>query len=223
MSEPRVAALVCEGQSDAPILRAVLEELWPGIEVRTLQPLLDEAGKTAAGARAGWTAVRSWCAENRLSDLEDPLVGARFDVIVIAIDADIALEANVVERPTPARPYDAAALCRTVRSWLSTPVPPSVVIALPAMAIEAWVIAALYPGEKRPEDIANPAQYLVERDVLWASPADGKPMKYMPSYRQKFGPAVAKRLKRVRKTCGEAERTCRKIERRRAAVESNAR
>ena len=223
MSEPRVAALVCEGQSDVPILRAILEKLWPGIEVRTLQPLLDATGKNATGAQAGWTAVRSWCAQNDLREIDDPLVGSRPDVLIVAIDVDIALEAGVVQRPTAARAYDARALCRAVRSWLSTPIPPSIIIALPAMAIETWVIAARYTNEKHPENIANPAQYLVDKGLLWSSPTDSKPMKYLPVYTRDFGPAVAQRLKRVRKACGEAERTCKKIEQRRAAVEAGAR
>lgn len=53
MSEPRVAGLVCEGHTDVPVLRAVIEELWPEIEdVRCLQPELDEShsGYNGCGA-----------------------------------------------------------------------------------------------------------------------------------------------------------------------------
>ena len=221
MSEPRVAALVCEGQTDVPVLRAVLERMWPGIEVRTLHPELDATGKTAAGHPTGWTAIQEWCKQNAdLREVVEPLVGDRIDVLVIVLDVDIALEADLVPRIRNARAYDATALCRSVRRWLPTPIPASVVIALPAMAIEAWVIAALFPREKSPEAIADPAQYLVHKKKLRISPRDGKPWKYLPAYRDVFAVAVANRLSRVRKTCAEAERACRKIEQRKSAVEA---
>ncbi len=39
----RIAALVCEGQTDVPILKKMVQTLWPSIqEVRSLQPELDE-------------------------------------------------------------------------------------------------------------------------------------------------------------------------------------
>jgi len=37
MSEPKIAALVCEGQTDVPVLREIIFKLWPEIEhVRAL-------------------------------------------------------------------------------------------------------------------------------------------------------------------------------------------
>ena len=32
MSSPRIAALVCEGQTDVPILRAAIQAVWPEVE-----------------------------------------------------------------------------------------------------------------------------------------------------------------------------------------------
>lgn len=224
MSEPRVAALVCEGQTDLPILRAILEKLWPGIEIRALQPETDATGKTVPRGRTGWTAVHQWCQQNaNLLEVVEPAVGDRLDVLVIALDVDIALEARGARRATVARAYDARDLCRTVKSWLTGSIPTNVIIALPAMAIEAWVIAALFPKTSSPEAIPDPARYLMQTKKLRSGSRDGKPMKYLPTYRDVFGPAVARRLSKVRRACGEAERTCRKIEACRTAVEAETR
>lgn len=58
MSEPRVAAIVCEGQTDVPILRAALQEVWPGLDdIRCLQPELDESDR--AKGPAGWSLVKA--------------------------------------------------------------------------------------------------------------------------------------------------------------------
>lgn len=220
MSERRIAALVCEGPTDALVLEAMIAQLWPEVtEVRTLQPETDALGKARSGTAAGWTAVRTWCKQNggRLAAIVDPDVGNRIDLLLIALDLDIAVEAGVAQRRRLATPYDATPLCRTIKSWLTTPIPSSVVIALPAMSVEAWVIAALYPKERSPEAIDAPAKYLVGKRKLRSSPADGKPWKSPRAYRE-FAKFVARRLPSIRKRCPEAERTCRKIEQRAAAL-----
>lgn len=223
MSEPRRAAVVCEGQTDVPIFREIIQELWPSVtEVLSLQPELDATGR--ATGPAGWTQVQAWC-EQHAHDLEDvlqPDVGFSPDLLLIAIDVDIGVEAGIADPPESIGPYESLRLRDTMRSWLQTKerrrVPDVVVFSTPVMAIEAWVIAALFPKRKAPEAIADPAQELVDKNKLRASPKDGKPWKELHLYKQ-FSKNVAGTLARVRRKCPEAARTCGEIERIRDAVE----
>src|SRR5947209_692648 len=100
MSKVRVAALVCEGQTDVPILRAALQAVWPELEeVLCLQPELDETER-AKGA-AGWCQVRAWCEAHagHLEEVLDPDLGERIDLLVVAVDVDIAIEAGITDPP----------------------------------------------------------------------------------------------------------------------------
>lgn len=219
MSESRIAALVCEGQSDVPILRDVIQELWPEIEeVRSLQPQLDEMGK--ARGPAGWTQVKSWCEQNAatLDEVLDPDVGDPIDLLLVAIDVDIAIAAGIANPPQEVGLYETVRLRDTVASWLRAEgrnkLPTAVVLTTPVMAIEAWIIAAIFPKEGSPETITDGAQFLVDRKKLRPSQTDGKPWKELNRYRD-FARRTARSLRRVRKVCAEAERFCCAIERRR--------
>jgi len=220
MSEIRTAALVCEGQTDVPILRAVLQEVWPELEdVLCLQPELDETDR--AKGPAGWSQVKTWCETHAglLEEVMNPDVGDRIDVLVIAIDVDIAIEAGIGGRPKRAGLYETNRLRSTMAEWLKTEtqtnLPGGIVLSTPVKAIEAWIIAALFPREKTAESIGDPARWLVNKGRLRESPRDGKPWKELYRYRDDFAPQVGRKLKRVRKICAEAERTLRAVERRR--------
>jgi hypothetical protein len=221
MSE-HIAALVCEGQTDVPVLREVIQELWPSIaEVRALQPELDEMGRAR---RAGWSEVQRWCEQHAgaLEEVLDPDVGDPIDLLVVAIDVDIALAAGIADPPQEVGAYETTRLRDVIHGWLRAPgqarLPGAVVVSTPVMAIEAWVIAALYPKQRAPEQIVDPAHWLVDRKKLRASPTDGKPWKELHRYVD-FAARVAQNLGRVRRSCGEAERTSAAIERRRDALE----
>jgi hypothetical protein len=219
MSRQKVAALVCEGQTDVPILTEVLSELWPDIDVRVLQPELDETDRVARGGRAGWSEVKSWCEQNRedLDDVLDPLVGDPIDLLLLAVDMDIALEAKIADPPQKVGAYESPRLRATVESWLmaqKSKVPAQIMVSTPVLAIEAWVVAALFPRERSPERVPDPARFLVKKRKLRESPKDGSPWKELHRYRD-FAAQIARRLDRVRKTCPEADRTCDEIEVRR--------
>src|SRR5580692_2874819 len=212
MSEPRIAALVCEGQTDVPILRAVLQEVWPALEeVRCLQPELDETDR--AKGPAGWSQVRTWCEAhaNDLDEVLEPDLGDRIDLLVIAIDMDIAIEAGIADPSHDVGLYETSRLRDTMSEWLNTDertnLPGAVVLSTPVRAIEAWIIAALFPKEKAVERIANPAHWLMEKGKLRKSPRDGEPWKELYIYQDTFASRVAQRLKYVRTVCAEAERT----------------
>lgn len=226
MSRPRIAAIVCEGQTDLPILRAALEAVWPELEdVRCLQPELDEMDR--AKGPAGWTQVKAWCDTHAgaLEDVLTPDVGDPIDLLVIAIDVDIAIEAGMTDPPRRGvGRYETTRLQDTIRGWLRksgrSNLPPAIVVSTPVMAIEAWVLAALFPREKAPESVRDPARRLVEKKKLRNSPADGKPWKELHLYRD-FAPRVAANLKRVRSRCHEADRALRVVEQRRDQLEAS--
>jgi hypothetical protein len=207
------AGIVCEGQSDFAILNAVIQKLCPEIDdVLLLQPILDSVGH-AQGA-SGASGVRSWCTQfgKDLDSVIDPGVGPRLDLLVIAMDADAAIESGIDDPPRHASAYDGERLCAKIRSWLGA-LPRQVVIAIPAMAIESWVIAARYAQPANPERIAKPAHHLVEKKVLALDTRPKRQHKVIkpPAKYQTFGSEVASRWSRVVKRCGEANRFDRKV------------
>ncbi|TKC96503.1 hypothetical protein [Polyangium fumosum] len=217
MSDTHIAGLVCEGQTDVPILRKMIQALWPSVkEVLPLQPQLDEMER--AKGPAGWTQVQSWCEQHAsaLDDVLAPDIGDPLDLLVVAIDIDIAIAAGIADPPQEVGGYESTRLRRTIEGWLKTPkrrkLPGAIVVSTPVMAIEAWVIAALFPRARKPEQIADGARWLVDNDKLRLSPKDGKPWKELHRYRE-FAQSVASNLARVRKSCAEAERTSQAIER----------
>jgi hypothetical protein len=146
----------------------------------------------------------------------DPDLGDPIDLLLVAIDVDIAVAAGMADPPRNVGPYETKRLRATVESWLMAgtrgKAPNAVVVSTPAMAIEAWIIAAIFRKERSPENITNPAAFLVDKGRLRESPRDGKPWKELRLYRD-FAPIVARRLKQVRKGCAEAERTALAVER----------
>lgn len=227
MSDSHVAALVCEGHTDVPILRGVIQSLWPSIaDVRSLQPELDEMER--AKGPAGWTQVESWCEQNasNLADVLDPEIGDPIDLLVVAVDVDIAIAAGIADPPQEVGGYESTRLRRTVEGWLKAgnrrKLPAAVVVSTPVMAIEAWVIAALFPKQRAPEQITNPAQWLVDNGKLRVSPKDGKPWKELHRYRS-FAESIAGKLSHIRKSCPEGERTSQAVEARRKHLDGGKR
>jgi hypothetical protein len=223
MSEPRIAAIVCEGPTDVPILRAALQEVWPRLDdIRCLQPELDESDR--AKGPAGWSQVKAWCEANagNLDDVLDPVLGDPIDLLVIAIDVDIAIQAGIGNPPREIGIYETKRLRDTLTGWLRMPtrknLPAAVLLSTPVMAIEAWIIAALFSREKTPEQIPDPASWLVNKKKLRLG-RDGKPWKELHRY-QDFAPKVATKLKRVRKGCLEAERMLHLVEQRRDQLDA---
>jgi len=222
-SGTRCVGLVCEGPTDVRILRAVLRELWPDARVVALQPEVDEAG-IPVGPKRGWTAVREWCEQNAatMDDVVDPGIGDPLDLLVVALDVDIAVAAGIEDPPATTKAYDASRLCKTVKGWLrpdgQKKLAPQIVIGVAAMAVEAWVIAALPSKPANPEAVEDPAEWLAAHKKL-PRHTDGAPWKQIPMY-DGFAGQIGAKLDKVRKRCGEADRLCGKIERRRATVEA---
>jgi hypothetical protein len=171
----------------------------------------------------GWSEVKAWCEANanNLVEVLDPPVGDRIDLLLIAIDVDIALEAKITDPPNEVGLYETKRLRDTITCWLNSknrPLPKPIFISTPVIAVEAWIIAAMFRKETSVERIADPATWLMKKKKLRASPKTGKPWKELHLY-QDFAQAVAKNLTRVRRVCAEAERISRAIETRRLELE----
>ena len=208
-----IAGVVCEGHSDFAILREVIFKLWPETEqVLLLQPILDQLGH-AQGA-SGASGVVAWCTRNAgdLDSVIDPGVGPRLDLLVIALDADAAIDAGIEDPPTNPSAYDASRLCAKIRGWLGA-LPPQLVIAIPAMAIEAWIIGARFKSPANPERIAKPAHHLVARKLLSLDTRPKRQHKVVkpPDRYRTFAAEIASRWSRVARRCGEAKRFERKV------------
>lgn len=206
-----VVGFVCEGSTDIVVLRRIVEQVVGPIDARTLQPQTDELDRTVPGSPAGWSEVRAWCERLRdYNELFEPPVGDPFDLIIIGVDLDIAVRAGIYKMPENLKAYDATALCEVVKSWLATPVPFKLIIVIPAMAIEAWILAAMFPKRPRPEMELKPAQVLVQRGKMEQG-ANG-PWRQARRY-SGFANIVAAKLKAVRSACPEADRFVAKLER----------
>ena len=208
-----VVGIVCEGPTDIYIARAFVERIWPkGTRVLPIQPELD-GQDNPLGKKGGWTAVKQWCEATDVAEILDPIIGDSLDALIVVVDVDIAVQAGIVDPPSTVNQYATKRLCDVTKRWLDAKAAAMkrVVIGIPAMATEAWVVAALYPTERSPEAIADPAAYLADKGKLRRK-EDGKPSKFPPAYRDEFAPIVKRKHASVRKKCAEAQRFAEKLE-----------
>lgn len=206
-----VVGFVCEGSTDVVVLRRVVESVLGDIDPRTLQPETDALDRQVVGTRAGWSEVRAWCERaNSLDEYFDPDVGDPLDLLVVAVDLDIAIRAGITKHPVNLDAYDASELCKIINSWLPAPLPGRVIIAIPVMAIEAWILAAIFPRIRNFESIDSPAGLLVDNGKI--EMGRNGPWKRVIEYRS-FADMIASKLKQVRKACREANRFIIKLER----------
>lgn len=206
-----VVGFVCEGSTDIVVLRRVVESVLGDIDPRPLQPETDALDRQAVGTLAGWSEVRAWCQRaSSLDEYFDPDVGDPLDLLVVAVDLDIAIRAGITKHPVNLDAYDASELCKIIKSWLPAPLPGRVIIAIPVMAIEAWILAATFPRLRNFESINDPARLLVDKGKI--EMGRNGPWKRVIEYRS-FADTIASKLKQVRKSCGEASRFTIKLER----------
>lgn len=211
-----MVGFVCEGSTDIVVLRRVVEATLGEIDARTLSPVTDDLDRQQPGTAAGWSQVRAWCQDlTSFDELFKPDLGDPFDALVIAIDLDIAIRAGLAKAHGNLAAYDATQLCALVKSWLPKPIPGRIIIAIPVMATEAWVLAALFPRSVGIEREPDPAGMLVKRKKI----KQGRkgPWKRVSEYRV-FAENVASKLKRVREQCFEANRFVLKLENLRASL-----
>ncbi len=159
-----VIGTVVEGSTDTLVLITIIEHLYPGSHrYLDLQP-----SNTHAERGNGWKGVRAWCEETwqrNGSNLEIILsaeTGDPIDLLVIAVDADIATEADLqddglgepiaeVAQPCPPIAATVVQLEHVIMRWLRRErgnLPGQIVIAIPAQDMENWTFAALFPDDE---------------------------------------------------------------------------
>jgi hypothetical protein len=84
-------AIVCEGDADREIVKAVLDHYLDDYEPVPVQPPLGAIGGHAGPLGGGWKGVRRWCQQ------EAPVGGGplrvllqNHDLIIVHVDADVA-------------------------------------------------------------------------------------------------------------------------------------
>jgi hypothetical protein len=221
MSDIRVA-LVAEGLTDAVIIEAALKALLPRAFVLTLVQPEAHPGPTGAG----WGGVLRWCYDfsNRgIEKLEDDPTLPDFDLFVIQADSDISgfkyadVGPQVAELAAaenwPALPAscscppatgcaDAVRAC--LLAWTRLTVPGErTVLCVPAMAPEAWIVAAVFRTDHTihtnlecNRNLGNQLANLSKKERI---------KKRLVEYRT-IGPTITAKWTQVRAICTEAER-----------------
>jgi hypothetical protein len=164
MSELRIA-LVAEGPTDYELIKAALQAILQRPFFLTL--LQPESSLPALGG--GWGGVLKWCdaaGKRRAGPLDTDPTLALFDLLIIHLDADVALKqyldygpelaAEAVSKAWPALPCNqpcppaantCAALQTVLLGWLGQAKPGGkTVLCLPAQSTGAWLVAALLPA-----------------------------------------------------------------------------
>jgi hypothetical protein len=146
--------VVAEGITDFIVIEAVLGQIC-GRDVLVNMIVPEVPFGQAIPPEGSWTRVRTWCQEY-MSDLGG--LGKRMAVLplrsvtalVIHVDADIAAHGELhCEKLCPPACATVDALRAVVLGWAGEKqVPDRVVVCIPSKAIEAWVLAALYPTDK---------------------------------------------------------------------------
>lgn len=224
-------AMICEGDADREILKAILDRYLDDYQLTPIQPPLSDFGGDGGELGNGWKGIRRWCQQ------EAPVGGGplrvvlmNHDLVVIQVDADVANEhdsgivlSEDARCPPPsvfADPVRAAVL-----KWLGiSSAPTGLVLCVPAMATETWALVALFPesldGAGSPsciecdEDIKQKLRKLGKAlDPKLATSKAGRIVNHARGYR-----AVAERITeawpRVAGRCAEAARFDRDLLRR---------
>ena len=169
MSEPLRIAAAVEGPTDAIALEAILGALLPDtdFEFQTLQPEGSAAFDHAPhhGTGVGWVGVYRWSRQSACEgggSVSGCSALRHHDVLIVHVDADVAgktyASGNIrdapredlpCEKPCPP-PHDTTkALRAVVLKWLGEHgCPPRVVLCTPSKSMEAWVLAAVWPGNQ---------------------------------------------------------------------------
>lgn len=143
--------LVCEGPTDFEVFQAVLDAHLGGEEYQLsmVQPDGSLYGGDAGPHGGGWKGVRGWCqAAAEAGGVEAVgALGEGIDLLVIHVDADIAGDGeHNVAQPCPPPAPTVRAVEGVVLSWLELDaLPDRVLIWVPCMATESWVLRALFP------------------------------------------------------------------------------
>lgn len=143
--------LVCEGVTDQRVLEAVLlaHLKTPSFRINRIQPDESLYGGDAGPHGGGWKGVRGWCKSVQEAGGLEAIGALRPDVslLIIHVDADIVLDKEhdiILPCPPPEKAILAAE--KIVVEWLGLAhLPENVLIWVPGMATEAWLLRAIFP------------------------------------------------------------------------------
>lgn len=153
MSRPLRIQVIAEGETDKIVLDAFIEAILgdAGFVSTLIQPETSRAFGHAGAHGGGWKGVRAKCFEMRdRGGVEAGGYLANTDILLVHVDGEVADDPEVAcAKPCPPPSDTADALRQTVLSWMGGDTgDPRVVVAIPMKETEAWVVAALRPGEK---------------------------------------------------------------------------
>jgi len=143
--------LVCEGPTDLKVLEAVLYAHLEGDEfvLSMIQPVGALYGGAHGPHGGGWKGVRAWCQSAAEAGGMEAVgaLGDGVDLLVIHVDSDIGLdEEHGLNRPCPPPCDTVKEIEALVLRWLGlSKLPDNVILWIPCMATEAWVLRALHP------------------------------------------------------------------------------
>lgn len=184
-------ALVVEGPTDYAILQALVETLAHprAVTFSYIQPEFSAAFEPMSN-EGGWGGVYRWCRSavdlHGPRRLEDNLLFLNHDLLIVQIDADVAgcrysdahIDEVVQDLPCamPCPPVDDTinALTSVIWRWLAiNHTPDNTVLCIPAQNLEAWILAGLYPTDRKVTNGTIECRAKPER-LLAAKPLDGR-------------------------------------------------
>lgn len=166
MSEPLRVALVAEGPTDGVVIEAALKSMLAERSF-VLNQIFPEGSTSFGELGAGWVGVYRWCHQSarrgngRLQS--DALVFQNYDLLILHLDADVAGckydDGSITpasadgrlpcEFDCPPSATTTDALRAVLLSWCGeVAVPDRTVLCMPSKSTEAWVVAALFPGDQ---------------------------------------------------------------------------
>ena len=160
-----------------------------------LQPRFDALHGWGPGSNE---LVETWC---KRVGRNLPWSAPTIEVLIVQLDAD---------RSSKHGTSSTKELCDRVKTWLDTgAADPRLIIAIPAQAIEAWLLPLIEPVSPSSEGIPHPAQRLASKGRLEPD-GHGKPRKDLSQYRA-MAEELAGRLDGARANLPELDRFMRKL------------
>ena len=139
--------IVCEGPTDAVLVKAAFDNHLDDYVVTVLQPELSQI-QDQGPFGGGWKGVRAWCQQvRRQGGLHQVL--ARGDALVIHADADIADDPEIAcRKDCPPASATTDAVRKVIKNWLDEdPIPDRTILCVPSKATDAWAFVALFPND----------------------------------------------------------------------------
>ena len=144
--------LVCEGITDKIILKAVLFAYLQSdkFTINCIQPESSKIEGNPYEHGTGWKGVRRWCqmvqAAGGLEEVR--ALASEVDLLIIHVDAEIVFEAEInAGQSCPPPEHNVIKAESVVMSCLGLQeLPQKVLIWVPSMMTESWILRALFPS-----------------------------------------------------------------------------